>query len=74
MYDSYTNNEKTAAADVCAFSYHWLRDSGLYKIVPNMKYFHRVRSDSYWVSEASSSQPLSDSYHNKIIDLEGYND
>ena len=74
MHDSYTNNEKTAAADVCAFSYHWLRDNGLYKIVPDMKYFHRVRSDSYWVSEASSSQPLSDSYHKKIIDLEGYND
>tara|TARA_A100001391_G_scaffold123951_1_gene84483 strand:- start:2452 stop:3213 length:762 start_codon:yes stop_codon:yes gene_type:complete len=72
LYNPYVNNEKTSGACSIAFVYHWMRDGGLCKIVPNMKYYHRVRSDSYWVSCGSNSQISADNYSNKIINLEGY--
>tara|TARA_B100000927_G_scaffold134559_1_gene108524 strand:+ start:4856 stop:5608 length:753 start_codon:yes stop_codon:yes gene_type:complete len=69
MYDPYVNNEKTFAADCIAFSYHWMSRGGLCKIVPNMKYYHRVRSDSYWITCGSNSNSFADYYTQKIKNL-----
>ena len=69
LYNPYVNNEKTFGACSIAFSYHWMSRGGLCKIVPNMKYYHRTRKDSYWNSCGSNSQISVDYYNNKIINL-----
>tara|TARA_R100000773_G_C4179879_1_gene90058 strand:+ start:19 stop:771 length:753 start_codon:yes stop_codon:yes gene_type:complete len=69
LYNGYNNMKEPVYACSIAFSYHWLINSGLYKIVPNMKYYHRTRKDSYWNSCGSNSQLSVDYYKNKIINL-----
>tara|TARA_B100000212_G_scaffold342383_1_gene329254 strand:+ start:2738 stop:3490 length:753 start_codon:yes stop_codon:yes gene_type:complete len=67
LHDPYVNNEKPFGACSIAFSYHWMSRGGFCKIVPDMKYYHRVRTDSYWVSCGSNSQTSADNYTQKII-------
>tara|TARA_B100001989_G_C24548927_1_gene472867 strand:- start:834 stop:1586 length:753 start_codon:yes stop_codon:yes gene_type:complete len=66
LLDGYNNKEEPVYACSVAFSYHWMNNNGLYKIVPNMKYYHRVRSDSYWVTCGNNSNLSMDYYTNKI--------
>lgn len=49
MYDVYCSQE-TPITDCIAFQYYWMMDGGYTKIVPELKYFHRLREDSYWVT------------------------
>lgn len=42
------NNLEPYAADVIAFSYYWLASNNKFKIVPDLYYYHRLRSDSFW--------------------------
>lgn len=64
-------NDKNEPAYACsiAFSYHWMKNNGYYKVVPGMKYYHRCRSDSYWNSCGDNSMASAVYYHQKIIDL-----
>ena len=69
LLNGYNNMKEPVYACSVAFSYHWMRNNGFYKIVPNMKYYHRTRKDSYWNSCGSNSQISVDYYNNKIINL-----
>jgi glycosyltransferase involved in cell wall biosynthesis len=42
------NNIEPYAADVIAFSYYWLTVGNMFKIVPDLYYYHRLREDSFW--------------------------
>ena len=66
LYDGYNNMKEPVYACSIAFSYHWMSRGGLCKIVPDMKYYHRVRSDSYWVTCGNNSNLSMDYYTNKI--------
>jgi glycosyltransferase involved in cell wall biosynthesis len=41
-------NVSPGASDVIAFSYYWLLSKYSFKIIPELYYFHRLRTDSYW--------------------------
>lgn len=49
MYDAYHNQEPLSCCSI-AFQYNWMLNGGYTKIVPNFKYFHRLRDDSYWMA------------------------
>ena len=69
LLNGYNNTEEPVYACSVAFSYHWMINDGLYKIVPDMKYYHRVRSDSYWVTCGTNSQLSVDYSNDKIVNL-----
>ena len=64
-------NDKSEPAYACsiAFSYHWMRNGGFYKVVPGMEYHHLVRRDSYWHTCGDNSMASALYYHQRIIDL-----
>ena len=66
LLDGYNNKEEPVYACSVAFSYHWMKNNGFYKIVPNMKYYHRIRNDSYWNTCGSNSNLSVNYYTNKI--------
>ena len=69
LLNGYNNLKEPVYACSVAFSYHWMSNGGLYKIIPNMKYYHRVRGDSYWVSCGTNSQLSVDYYNDKLVNL-----
>lgn len=50
MYDLYVGQEDPLSCDCIAFQYNWMLRGGYAKIVPNFKYYHRLRDDSYWMT------------------------
>ena len=54
------------AADVIAFGYYWLIAGGMYQIVPDLYYFHRIRDDSFWQSTGIESGAISQRYEEMI--------
>ena len=65
MYSVYCNQE-TPIADCIAFQYYWMMDGGYSKIIPGLKYFHRLRDDSYWMTNGHMS-PVSASYYESLF-------
>lgn len=55
-------NIETYAADVIAFSYYWLNFGNYFKIIPELYYYHRLRSDSYWSSTGNFSDQIANNY------------
>ena len=70
LLNGYNNIDEPVYACSVAFSYHWMSNGGQYKIVPDMKYYHRCRKNSYWNHCGGNSQMSVDYYNNKIINLE----
>lgn len=66
----YENKDEPVYACSIAFSYHWMVNGGSYKVVPGMKYYHRLRNDSYWNSCGSNSDLSAQYYHQRIINLQ----
>lgn len=62
----YTSGDNPSAADCIAFQYHWIKDGGYSKIVSGFKYFHRVRSDSYWM-RCGHMSPTKASYYESLF-------
>ena len=69
LLNGYNNIDEPVYACSVAFSYHWMSNGGQYKIVPDMKYYHRCRKNSYWNHCGGNSQMSVDYYNNKIINL-----
>jgi len=70
LKSGYENQKEPVYACSIAFSYHWMINGGFYKVVPGMKYYHRLRSDSYWISCGNNSNISREYYINKIVNLE----
>lgn len=66
---AFDNPDEPCYADVCTFSYYWMIQGGCYKVLKGMKYYHRLRNDSYWNACGSNSDRSAKYYHQKIIDL-----
>ena len=66
---AFDNPNEPCYADVCTFSYYWMIQGGCYKVLKGMKYYHRLRNDSYWNACGSNSDRSAKYYHQKIIDL-----
>lgn len=62
-------SENTFAGDVIAMSFYWFKNGGKFKIVPGFNYYHRLRSDSYWISCGDNSNTVVKNYTNKILSL-----
>jgi len=58
----YTSGEDVSAADCIAFQYNWIKNGGYSKVVSGFKYYHRLRSDSYWESSGHSASSKSSYY------------
>ena len=69
LKDGYENKNEPVYACSIAFSYHWMSKGGSYKVVPGMEYYHRLRSDSYWVSCGNNSNVSLEYYIDRIINL-----
>lgn len=54
------------AADVIAFSYYWLTTGNMLQIVPDLYYYHRLRSDSFWNRTGGQAGVASDTYERMI--------
>jgi len=70
LENGYKNLDEPVYACSIAFSYHWMKNGGFYKVVPGMEYHHLVRRDSYWHSCGSNSDFSAKYYHQRIIDLQ----
>lgn len=70
LLSGYENQKEPVYACSIAFSYHWMINGGFYKVVPGMKYYHRLRSDSYWNLCGNNSNISREYYINKIVNLE----
>jgi glycosyltransferase involved in cell wall biosynthesis len=68
MYDAYCNQDPSAACSI-AFQYNWMINGGYSKIVPEFKYFHRLRPDSYWVSSGYMSSSKFSYYQSLFCNL-----
>ena len=67
LQESFDNpNVEPHAADVVAFSYYWLINSGKFQIVPDLYYFHRIRDDSFWQRTGMQAGAASQMYEEKI--------
>jgi len=69
LRSGFENKNEPVYACSIAFSYHWMSKGGYYKVTPDMKYYHRLRNDSYWNACGSNSDYSAQYYHQKIIDL-----
>lgn len=56
-------------ADTAATFYFWLKNNGRFKIVNNLRHYHRLRDDSYWHSRGQNSQLSVDYYKRLILQL-----
>ena len=70
LQGGFDNKDEPVYACSIAFSYHWMANGGAYKIVPGMKYYHRLRNDSYWNSCGTNSDLSANYYHQRIINLQ----
>ena len=67
LQESFDNpNVEPHAADVVAFSYYWLINSGKFQIVPDLYYFHRIRDDSFWQRTGMQAGAASQMYEEMI--------
>lgn len=73
--DRYVNSLKDAfedfsvephAADGIAFSYYWLINSGMFQVVPDLYYFHRINENSFWQRTGIQSGPICQKYEEMI--------
>tara|TARA_B100002019_G_scaffold183521_1_gene158384 strand:- start:1991 stop:2734 length:744 start_codon:yes stop_codon:yes gene_type:complete len=69
LRSAYNNPEEPCYACSVAFSYHWMARGGVYKVVEGMKYYHRLRNDSYWNTCGNNSSLSRDYYQQRIINL-----
>lgn len=67
LQDAFDNpSVEPHAADVVAFSYYWLINSGKFQIVPDLYYFHRIRDDSFWQRTGMQAGAASQMYEEMI--------
>jgi hypothetical protein len=64
MYDLYTRQEDPLSCDCIAFQYNWMLVGGYTKIVSNLKYYHRLRNNSYWMTCGHNSDIKASYYIN----------
>lgn len=69
LYEKYNEEDDTFAGDVISMSYYWLKNGGKFKIVKGFEYYHRLRSDSYWISCGSNSSSSVNKYTSLILSL-----
>jgi glycosyltransferase involved in cell wall biosynthesis len=62
ILDAYIRGEDVSAADCIAFQYNWIKNGGYSKVVSGFKYYHRLRSDSYWESSGHSASSKASYY------------
>ena len=51
----FQNNINISAADAIALNYYWIKNGGSIELLKNFKHLHRLRDDSYYVSEGAQS-------------------
>lgn len=69
ILDAYINSEDVSAADCIAFQYNWIVNGGYSKIVSGFKYFHRLRTDSYWESSGHSASSKASYYESLFCNI-----
>ena len=63
----FESSEDPSSADAICFQYYWIINGGYSKIIP-VKYWHRLRLDSYWWTEGSKSMSSSKKYENLFLE------
>ena len=56
MKFGYENHELPLEADPLAMCYFWLKNNGKISIVKDFYHFHRLRSNSYWLTEGEKAE------------------
>lgn len=69
ILDAYVKGEDVSAADCIAFQYNWIKNGGYSKVVPGFKYFHRLRSDSYWESSGHKASSKASYYESLFCNI-----
>lgn len=69
VVENITVDDISSAGDALLLSYYWLKKNNSIFLSSELSHYHKIRKDSNWVKNASSSQKKIDHYKNKIINL-----
>ena len=69
LQKGFNSTDEPLFACSIAFSYHWMINGGVYKIVDGWRYNHRFRNDSYWMTCGNNSSLSADYYREKVVNL-----